>query len=182
MLTITVPGIDFWDSEREIFIVRDEFVLELEHSLVTLSKWEQKYEKPYLGPEKHSTEEVLGYVAAMAVTQDLSPEVLVRLSEDNFVEISEYINKKASGTFFSDVMPGKRSSEIITSELIYYWLSAFHIDFNPVENWHLTRLFNLLRVASVKNAPEKKRSRASIAQEQKALNEQRLKDLGMTDG
>lgn len=182
MLTITVPGVEYWDSEKEVFIVRDEIVLGLEHSLITLSKWEEKYEKAYLAPEKHTTEEVLGYVEAMCVTQDLTPEVLTRLSEENFEAISAYINRKASATFFSDVMPGKRSSEIITSELVYYWLSAFRIDFDPVENWHLNRLFNLLRVASVKNAPEKKKSRHQTAQDQKALNEKRLKELGLEDG
>lgn len=176
MLTIVVPGIEHFNDDTQEFTTEGDFVLELEHSLVALSKWEAKHEKPFLGPDTKSSEEVLEYIECMIVTQDFPPEVFSRLSEKNYEAIDAYINAKMTATWFA-AEPPSTNREVITSELIYYWLVVAQIPIE-CEAWHLNRLFTLLKIHSVKNAKPKKMSRAEMAQRQAALNAQRRAALG----
>lgn len=178
MLTLTVPGIESWDEKREEFVTVGDTVLHLEHSLVSLSKWEEKYEKPFLSQKEHTPEESLGYVECMIVDPIYPEDVWTRLSQDNMDAIADYMNSKKSATWFAEDVNQKSSKEVITSELIYFWMTAFRIPFEPAQNWHLNRLFNLIRVASLKNSPPKKMSPREIHERNRRLNEQRRRELG----
>lgn len=172
MLTIIVPGTEFFNEETEEFEYHDNTVLELEHSLISLSKWESEFEKPFLTNESKSTEEILGYIKAMVLNPKFSPEVFSRLTKQNLDEINRYIESNYSATTFGEMPHRRGRNEIITSELIYYWLVAFNIPFE-VETWHLNRLFALVKICNLKNSKPTKMTRSQIAQRNRALNEER---------
>lgn len=176
MLTITIPEGEFFDEGTGSFIYPEEVVLELEHSLSSLSKWESIWEKPFLGPEEKSPGELLGYIKAMTLTPDIAPEVYQRLSDEHIATINEYINSKMSATWFRETKPKPGRKEVITAEIIYYWMISLNIPIE-MEHWHLNRLFTLIKVCNEKNAPEDqpKRSRAEMMAERKAINEARQK-------
>jgi hypothetical protein len=171
VLTITVPGVELFDEESNQFKTSQDAVLQLEHSLVSLSKWESIYEKPFLGKEAKTTEEVLGYIKCMTLNEDVPPDVYSRLSRSNIEDVNNYINAKMTATWFAE-RKQKPSQEVITAEVIYYWMVSMNI---PLEfqNWHLNRLFTLIQVISLKNEPGKKLSKGELAARNRALNEQR---------
>lgn len=176
MLTI-VLGHEVFDESTSEFGIEGDVVLELEHSLVSLSKWESKFEKPFLGADPKTQEEVIGYVKAMTLTTKVQDEVFTKFTEENFQAINEYIDAKMSATWFNDQPGAPKSSEVITAELIYYWMIVFQIPFE-CENWHLNRLFTLIRVCNTKQAKPEKMSRNEIARRNRELNAQRRKQLG----
>lgn len=179
MLTIVVPGREFFNDATQEFIKTEDFTLELEHSLVSLSKWESKHQKPFLSPNDKTSEEVLSYVEAMVLTKIFPPDIFSRLSQENVDAINAHIESKESATWFSEAPGGPKSKEVITSELIYYWMVAHNIPFT-CETWHLNRLFTLIKVCNLKNAPAKKMSRSEIIARNRALNEQRRAQYGTT--
>lgn len=177
MLVIKVPGIELFDEVLQVFVNAEEFVLELEHSLVSLSKWESKFEKPFLGSEEKTDEEVFAYIEAMILTEEYPSDVLTRLTKENIQQINEYIESKMTATWFNDKQKPKKSNEVITAELIYYWMITFNI---PIEfqHWHLNRLFTLIKIFSVKNAPKEKMSKRDLLARNRELNERRKAELG----
>lgn len=177
MLTITVLGDEYFDEVEEKFVYPDSYELKLEHSLVALSKWEEEFEKPFLSGQEPTTEETLGYIYHMILDPTVPREVVNRLSEANFEAINEYINRKATATWFNDRGPQKRNTETITSELIYFWMDGFGID-RECANWHLTRLFTLIKIHSMKNEKPKKMNRQEQLAEQRRLNEMRRAQTG----
>lgn len=183
MLKLTIPGIENWDSKNNVFVYTDVVELELEHSLVSLSKWEAEWGKPFLGPDIKSDEETLSYVRIMTLTPDISPEVYNRLSHDNIRKVNEYLEAKMTATWFNERGPqkaGPKKREIITAEIIYHWMISFQIPFEA-EHWHLNRLITLIKVLNEKNAPADKNRKMSpreVAQRNRELNEQRLAKLG----
>lgn len=176
MLTITVPGIEHFNEETQEFMTVGDVVLELEHSLAALSKWESIHEKPFLGNDDKTNDEVLSYIRMMIVTP-VPEEVFQRLSRENYSAIDKYINAKASATWFADSPTASRSREVITSELIYYWMTAFNIPLE-CEHWHLNRLFTLIKITSMKQQKPKKMNAGEIARRNAALNEKRRAELG----
>jgi hypothetical protein len=179
MLRIVVKGDEFFDEETSSFITLDDVVLDLEHSLISLSKWESKFEKPFLSSGDKTSEEVYGYIQAMVVTQDFPQETVFRLSRENIKEINDYIDSKQSATTFGDMPKPPGRSEVITSELIYYWMVGFNIPFE-CERWHLNRLFSLIRICNIKQSKPKKMSRGELAARNRELNAQRKARLGTT--
>ncbi len=177
MLTIVVGGQDVFDDESQEFDVRGGVTLHLEHSLISLSKWEAKYEKPFLEQTEKSTEETLDYIKCMTITRNVSEDVYEDLSEENLSEIHEYIAAKKTATWFGGGPERSRRGETITSELIYYWMVVFQIPFE-CEKWHLNRLFTLIRICNNKQEKPKKMSRSEIAQRNRDLNARRKEELG----
>ena len=177
MLQIKVPLIaERWDEEKEEFIEAKYQTLSLEHSLVSLSKWESKWCKPFLTKEDKTAEETLDYIKFMTVTQNVKPEIYDHLTADNIAEINDYIGAPMTATTFSDDRTSKNRREIITAELIYYWMIALNIPFE-CQKWHLNRLLTLIRVCNIKNSPPKKMSKQEIANRNAALNAARRKQL-----
>ena len=176
MLRITIPGSsELWDEEKQEFLPPTKDVtIQLEHSLVSVSRWESKWNKAFLKKEEKSTEEAIDYVRCMTVTQGISPEVYHRLSPENLTQINDYIGAPMTATYFRDDKIMGQSRETVTSELIYYWMIALNIPFE-CQKWHLNRLFALIKVCSIKNNPPKKMSKAEIARQQAKLNAARRK-------
>ena len=179
MLSITIPKLELFDSKNNIFVNQDEVTIELEHSLVALARWESKWEKPFLGPDQKTEEETIDYVRCMTMTSDVSPEIYHRLNQGHFKQINEYIDAKMSATWFSEPRsastgnaPVKRSRETITAEIIYHWIVALNLDWQ-VQDWHLNRLFTLIKVCNQKNSPEKKRPKRDMVAERQRINAER---------
>lgn len=172
MLTIIIPGIELYDETHEEFVEKPPITLELEHSLVSLSKWESIYEKPFLTDSEKTPQEILTYIQVMVLSPDFSPEVLNRLTQENLNEINRYIDAKMTATWFSNTQNQPRSREIITAELIYYWMISLNI---PIEfqYWHLNRLFTLIKIFNIKNTPPKKMRQSELMARNRQLNEQR---------
>src|SRR4051812_22620176 len=177
MLTITVGGTDIYNEETQSFSSQGGVELQLEHSLISLSKWESEFEKPFLGKSEKTGDDVLAYIRCMLLTKNPPEDFLQNLSKENLETIHKYIDRKMSATWFSEQPGAPRSSEVITSELIYYWMTVFTIPFE-CENWHLNRLFTLIRICNLKQAKPKKMSRAQIAARNRELNAQRKAQLG----
>lgn len=179
MLSITVPATTNWDEAKEEFVTFQGEVLMLEHSLVAVSKWEEFTERPFLVKGEKSTEDIVKYVECMTISPVNDPNVYANLSMENFAAIDAYINLKMTATWFRNEGPQRPSGEIITAEIIYYWMIALNI---PTEYryWHIQKLLTLVKVLNLKNAPPKKEDRASMLQRQRELNEQRQAALNTT--
>jgi len=177
MLKLIVHGTEYFNEETETFEVVESIELELEHSLISLSKWESKFQRPFLTQDSKTTEEILSYIEAMILTPNFPGGIIDKLNQQNLNEINDYIESKQSATTFGSMPERRGRGEIITSELIYYWMVAFNIPFE-CERWHLNRLFSLIRICNIKNSKPKKMSRNEIAQRNRDLNARRKAELG----
>ena len=176
MLEIIIPGLELYNEETNEFTCYDDVKLELEHSLVSISKWESKWCKPFLDGKDKTLDEIVDYVRCMTISDNIESDAYDRLTEENLVVINEYIGRPMTATTFNNE---KKSTgrEIITSEIIYYWMISFNIPFE-CQYWHLNRLLTLIKVCNVKNNPPKKMSQKEILARNKALNDARKKELG----
>ena len=144
--------------------------------MVSLSKWESKWCKPFLSKQEKTTEETIDYIRCMTLTQNVDPEVYNFLTDDNIRDVNAYIEAPMTATWFSNSNTGKQNREQITAELVYYWMIALNIPFE-CQKWHLNRLLTLIRVCEVKNSPPKKMSRRELLNRNAALNAARRKQL-----
>ena len=177
MLTINVPiSPEGWDEVKQEFVEPKYQTLQLEHSLVSLSKWESKWQKPFYSKKEMSDEETLDYIKCMTLTKNVDPDVYNHLTRENVKAVMDYIGNPMTATTFSNEGKGGNSREVITSELIYYWMIASNIPFE-CQKWHLNRLITLIRVCGVKNTPPKKRSKRDIMSRNAALNASRRQQM-----
>ena len=153
-----------------------EQTLQLEHSLVSLSKWESKWKKAFLSGKDKSYEETLDYIKCMTITKNVNPSVYSRLSSKNLEQINSYISDPMTATYFPKDETKENSREVVTSELIYYWMIAMNVP-PEYQKWHLNRLLSLIRVCEIKNAPPKKMGRKELMSRNAALNAARRKRL-----
>jgi hypothetical protein len=177
MLRIIIQGDEVYDEETNTFSTVNDVVLEMEHSLYSLSKWESKYQKPFLAMGEKTHEEIFFYLKAMVVTPDVDLDILYRCSQGNVSTIQEYIDSSQSATTFGYMPERRGQGEVITSELIYYWMVAFNVPFE-CQYWHLNRLFALIRICNIKNSKPKKMSRHEVAMRNRDLNAKRKEQLG----
>lgn len=178
MLQITTPETELYDEANNIFIPVPSYTITLEHSLVSLSKWESRWCKPFLSKDGITTEQTIDYIRCMTLTPNIPEIVYNLLSDNNIKQVEKYINSPMTATWFSEDKKGKgkSSGEVVTSELIYYWMIALQIPIK-CEHWHLNRLLTLIKICNIKNAPPKKMSRKEILNRNAALNAARRKQF-----
>ena len=176
MLQIKVPASELWDEKSNVFTNTKETILVLEHSLISISKWEAKWHKAFLGKEEKTTEEVIDYIKCMTLTQNVDDNVYNALTNENIESINNYINDPHTATVIYEDPNGPKNKETITSELIYYWMITLNIPFE-CQKWQLNRLLTLIRVCNIKNKPPKKMSERQIMSRNAALNAARRKRL-----
>lgn len=176
MLEITIPK-TYFDQEKQEFITLNSTTIKLEYSLLSISKWEAKWKKPFLSRDTKTYEETVDFIRCMTLTQNVNPIVYENLSKEILDEVGKYINDPMTATTINH-QNGKRSREIVTSELVYYWMVALQIPFDPCEKWHFNRLMTLIEVTSIKNQPPKKMGKKKTAQSNAAINAARRARLG----
>lgn len=181
MLKVLVKGVEVFNQETSTFTVTNDFSFEVEHSLVSVSKWESIYKIPFLTDDEKTQQQMIDYIRCMTITPDVPDSVYESLSNQNLKDIYEYIAMNVTAT---TVYPGpekpNRNKEVITSELIYYWMIALNIPFE-FEQWHLDRLLTLIKVTHIKTNPSgSKMSKSERAQWMREQNEARQKQLGTT--
>ena len=178
MFQLEIPvSPESWNEATEEFIPAKTVTLQLEHSLVSLSKWESKWNKPFLSNTTNMTsEESLDYIRCMTITKNVDPKLYLNLTTANVEAVINYINAPMTATTCSEDKDGKKNREIVTAELIYYWMISFNI---PVkfEKWHLNRLLTLIRVCNIKNSPPKKQNKRDMMAKRAALNAERRAQL-----
>lgn len=183
MLQINVVMVEEFDESTQEFL-EETHPLTLEHSLVSLSKWESNYEKPFLSDTEKTAEEIMDYITMMDLSSNTPPEVYSKISNEQYLEINNYINAKRTATWFNEFnSKPKNNTQTVTSELIYYWLTSYEIPWEA-QHWHLSRLFTLIKVFGAERSQHdktNKKSRTSaesLAVERRKLNEQRRKQMG----
>ena len=174
MLLLTIRFPEQWDERKEEFVYRKPISLQLEHSLVSLAKWESKWHKPFLGTDSHTYEETLDYIRCMTITQNVDPSVYNYLDAPSIETVAKYIDNPMTATWFSNRKKPVPSSEQVTAEIIYYWMIAFNIPFE-CQKWHLNRLLTLIRVCEAKNSKAEKIPKNELLKKQNALNQARRK-------
>ena len=176
MLKVVIPASEQYNSAENLFYYSKETTLTLEHSLVSVAKWEAKWHKPFLRKEQKSYEETIDYIRCMTITQNVDPLVYNSIPPDIVNKVDDYINEPMTATTFG-MDTSSPNREIITAEIIYYWMTELNI---PIEcqKWHLNRLLTLVRVCSIKRSPGKKMSRRQTANRYRELNQARRKKYG----
>ena len=176
MLRITLPESEQYNEETEEFITFKAQELQLEHSLVSLSKWESKWGKPFLTKKEKTVEESIDYVRCMTLTQNVDPEVYKRITPDIVDSVAKYIENPMTATTFSKKSNQPPNHEVVTAELIYYWMIAYNVPFE-CQKWHLNRLMTLINVCQIKNEPPKKMGTKALGNRNAALNAARRQSL-----
>lgn len=171
MLKITVPEREYFNEDTQEFVIMKKQELVLEHSLISISKWESKWHKPFLSTSKKTDEEFADYIRCMTLNT-VDDNVYTSITNSNMNDILEYIDDSYTATTFADSKTAATSSEIITSEIIYYWMILNEIPFE-CQKWHINRLLTLIKVCSIKNAPSKKMSKNDILSQNMSLNKMR---------
>ena len=179
MLEIKVKGAEFWNEETEEFVTVEPCTLMLEHSLISLSKWESKWKKPFLKDGPKTVEEIRDYVRCMTINKNVNENIYLALTATDLEMINTYVADTMTATTFHtrDGQARRGRGEIMTAEVIYFYMISFGIPFE-CEKWHLNRLITLIKVCNIKNAPKQKMSKAAAAKQQRALNAQRRAKSG----
>lgn len=175
MLCVTIPAGEFYDEANGIFIETKTQILQLEHSLVSLSKWEAKWKKPFLGADKKTVEETNDYIRCMTLTQNVNSNVYKVIPGDVVEKVMEYIDDPMTATWFRKGS-SRPQNKIMTAERFYSQMISLNIPFE-CQKWHLNRLITLIRVCSIENIPQKNMSRNEIYKSNREINAMRRKRL-----
>lgn len=168
MLVITIPAGEAYNYETDELISTKETTLHLEHSLISLSKWESKWHKPFLTNKVKTQEESIDYIRCMTLDSNVNPTSYLFLTPENVKAVNDYIENPMTATTFRDE-DNKAGREIVTAEIIYYWMVALQIPFE-CEKWHLNRLLTLVKVCNIKNTPKKKMKKGDMMRQNASLN------------
>ena len=171
MLTLFIPKSETFDEATQTF-VDDGWTVEMEHSLISLSKWESFFKKPFLSNTEKTSEETLWYIKAMVISPAIPDEAFHHMTRANVDAINAYVSDEMTATTINEIPGQKQNTEKITSELIYYWMSTLGVPI-ACESWHLNRLLTFIKVCNAKNAPPKKMSKNELLRRQRELNDQR---------
>ena len=177
MLRITIPDREMFDEQKQVFFTEPGGVLCLEHSLAAISKWEAEYKKPFFGKEEKTIPETLAYIRCMDLDPDTDPSLYRRLGRKELDAIRSYISDKQTATWFYEKPKNGPSREIVTSELVYYWMIALGVPFE-CQYWHFNRLQTIIRICIVKQEKPQKLGRSELASRNAALNAVRRAKLG----
>lgn len=173
MLQLVIPESELFDSDKNEFIKVKETTLSLEHSLVSLSKWESIWHKPFISTEKKSADELVSYIQCMCLTKNVDPRIFVLLNEEQVKMVREYIEDPMTATTFREEpnRPQGRN-QVVTAEILYYQMITYNI---PMEcqKWHLNKLMTLIRVCAIKSGPQKKMSPSDVMKQYSSLNQSR---------
>lgn len=176
MLQITIPAAEYYDDDKGEFINIPSQTLMLEHSLLSISKWEAKWKKPFLVENPPKTEEeTMDYIRCMTINhRSIDARCYMGITSAQLTEIMNYINDPMTATTFSNHRQSQngRKKQVITSELLYYDMTACNIPFE-CEKWHLNRLLTLINICAIKNQPPKKMKKSDISKRNRALNAKR---------
>ena len=174
-LTIKVPANELYDPVQKRFISTSAKTLSFEHSLLSIAKWEAKWHKPYMSKAPKTEEEMRDYIRCMCLSNDVDPMIFYALDQSTVKALADYIQDPMTGTTFKK-KDQKPSKEIVTNELVYYWMTELNIPFEPCQKWHFNHLMTLIQVASVKKQPAKKlnkREQREATKRMAAENERR---------
>lgn len=182
MLELKIESQEFFNETISEFIELPAVTLKLEHSLLSISKWESRNHKRFIENTKNkksnkTVEEMRDYIRCMTLNHDVPDIIYSCLTAEHFDRINEYIGDSMSATTFvdnSNQNGPKKSNEAVSSELVYYWMTVFNIPFE-CEKWHFNRLMTLIQICSIKNKPSKKMSKGSVMKQNAALNAARRK-------
>lgn len=177
MLQLKFQDTECWDERNEKFISVKGQAIQLEHSLVSISKWESKWKKPFLSREARTREETIDYIRCMTITQNVNPILYELLTVEQIKQVNNYIDDPMSATTISKQEGKGGSNRVITSEEIYYAMVAYQIPFE-CQRWHFNRLMMLIRVCDERNKPKKKMRKGEIAKRNRSLNAARRAKLG----
>lgn len=156
-----------------------EVVLQFEHSLLSLSKWESKHKKSFMGTPVKSHEEMIDYFGNMLLTPGYGPEIIFRLSPEQLEEITKYINDPMTASSVPMAANKRPSPETVTTELVYYWMTALKINWDA-QHWHYNRLIMLINITSYKQQPPGKQDKASLYERWKTMNAKNKEALGIS--
>lgn len=176
MIQVTIQGGELFDSKTNEFVNFKTTTVSLEHSLISISKWEAKWKKPFFKKEERSLDEIIDYIACMSLNPNIDHRIFHKISSDEVRRVSDYISDPMTATTFNEFEDPKNNKQIVTSELIYYWMIAYNIPFE-CQKWHINRLLTLIRICGIKNAPPKKTSKAEMMRKRAQINAERRSKL-----
>lgn len=175
-IKIRIPQQELFNEETNEFFTVKETNLTLEHSLVSISKWESKWHIPYLSNNEKTPEQVIDYLRCMTITQNVNPEIYNYIPMDEVIRIKEYIEDPMTATTITKQEGKGRSRKVLTSELIYFYMFSYNIPID-MEKWHLNRLLMLIDVFNEENKPKKKMSKQQVMSRNASLNAARRAQL-----
>lgn len=180
-LTVVIPAEDRWDPKTKKFVtLTNDYELTLEHSLLSISKWEQKWHKPFLDDRSNKTyEETCDYIRCMTITQHIPSEVYNHIPDDVINQVNQYIDDPATASWFNESNSNNKGigkdGSIVTNEIVYYWMIELGIP-ESYQKWHFNHLMTLIKVIDIKrgeNDPKNKMSQNEVLMQQARLNKQR---------
>lgn len=172
MLELNIDDFELFDEINQEFIAVSSVTLRLEHSLVSVSKWESKWKMPFLEAKEKTKEQIIDYIKCMTIGQNINPLVYCGIGPKEIRRVQQYIAEEQTATTFSVKDQSRLSNRFVTSELIYYWMTVYNIPFE-CQKWNLSRLLTLLRIAAIENSPKKKMTKRAIMDQNRSLNRAR---------